>query len=72
MSNDKWLERGKKLQEVGDKMQKTGDKMSSVGTTLTIGITIPILLTIFLGIPGFIVGAIIFIGTLGSVFSKKE
>jgi len=66
------IELGEKMQDAGDSMQKTGDKMSRVGGKLTIGITVPILLTLFLGIPGLIIGIIVFIGTLGSIAGPKQ
>ncbi|GAF63632.1 hypothetical protein BTS2_0523 [Bacillus sp. TS-2] len=45
---NKWEERGEKLEKMGEGMQSAGSNMMGCGCLLTIIITIPILLFIFL------------------------
>lgn len=42
------------------KAEKVGNKISRIGWKLTLGVTIPILLTVFFGVFGLIIGIIIF------------
>ena len=60
-----------KLEEAGKKMQDTGKKMQNMGCALTIMLTIPIVLTVFLGIPGAIIGGVVFLVGAISMFKKK-
>lgn len=55
-----------------EKMNETGKKVQKVGCLLTLIITIPLLLTVFFGIFGFIIGAIIFSLGLVSMFQTKK
>lgn len=60
------------LEETGKKMQETGKKMKGLGCLLTILITVPIILTLFLGPIGLVLGGIIFVvGLVGAFKSKK-
>lgn len=52
-------ETSRKWQERGEKMQETGEKMQRLGCLLTVLLTIPIVLTIFLGPLGLGLGIII-------------
>lgn len=66
------IEMGEKMQDTGSKMQDKGNKMSALGCSMTLGITIPIVLTIFLGPIGFIIGLILFIAMLAGAFNKNK
>jgi hypothetical protein len=55
----------KKLEEVGEKLQK-------IGCLLTLMFTVPIVLTLFFGIPGLIIGIIIAIIGIAGVLGKKK
>ncbi len=54
------------------KIEDAGKKMQSMGCALTILITIPIALTIFLGIPGFVIGSIVAVFGLVGILKKKD
>jgi len=54
------------------KLEETGKKLQNIGCLLTLMFTVPIVLTIFLGIPGLIVGIIIAIIGIAGILSKKE
>jgi len=56
-----WNEVGKKDDDTKEDM---GKKISRIGWKLTVGITVPMILTALFGVLGFIVGAIIFIFTI--------
>lgn len=58
-NKNKWQERAEKFDKVGKNMSKLGGK-------LTLMFTVPILLTIFFGVPGLIIGIVIAIVALGS------
>lgn len=60
------MEDKNKWQERADKFDKVGKSMSKLGRKLTLMFTVPILLTIFFGIPGLIIGIVIAIVVLGS------
>lgn len=67
MDNDnKWQERAEKWNKRAESFDKAGKNMSKLGGKLTIMFTVPVLLTIFLGIPGLIIGIIIAIAVLAS------
>ncbi|WP_042683125.1 hypothetical protein [Anaerosalibacter massiliensis] len=66
------IEMGEKMQDTGSKMQETGDKMSALGCSMTLGITIPIILTIFLGPIGFVIGLILFVAMIAGAFNKNK
>ena len=55
-----------------NKMQQTGEKMQKVGCAMTLLFTIPIILTIFLGIPGLIIGGIVAIAGVVGIFKQKD
>ncbi len=50
----------KSIEDLKNTRQERAKKKSSIGWKLTIGVTLPILLTLFLGIFGLIIGIIIF------------
>ncbi|MFO8059481.1 MAG: hypothetical protein R6U70_02320 [Bacillota bacterium] len=54
-----------------DRLQKTSRKMQQLGCLLTALITVPVLGTLFLGIPGLIMGIII-AGIVLIAQSKKK
>jgi len=54
------------------KLEETGKKLQNIGCILTLMFTVPIVLTIFLGIPGLIIGIIIAIICIAGILSKKE
>lgn len=54
------------------KSDNVSKKLSGIGWKLTLMITVPLLLTIFLGVIGFVIGAVIFIITLVSMFKKNN
>jgi len=58
------------LKQTGKKIEDVGKKLQDLGCLLTVIITIPILLTVFLGPLGFVIGAVIFIVGLWGHFSK--
>lgn len=60
-----------KVEEAGKKIEDFGKKTQQLGCLLTVLITIPILLTVFLGIPGLIIGSIIAILGIVGQFKKK-
>lgn len=52
--------------------KKTGEKMQTLGCLLTLVVTIPLLLTVFLGPVGLIIGAVIAIlVVIGHLVNKK-
>ena len=56
-----------------DKIKQAGEKMQRIGCALTLMITIPLILTIFLGPLGLVIGGIIFfIGLAGMFKSGKK
>ncbi len=59
-----------------NKLRAAGEKMQRLGCMLTVLLTVPILLTLFLGIPGLIIGGLVFVlglaGFLGSGKKKAE
>jgi len=59
----------KKFNEKIDNLSKNFKK---IGCLFTLLITIPIILTIFLGIPGLIIGVILAIIGIGSILKKKN
>ena len=58
-------ERTRKLLEFGEKLRK-------FGTRATLGLTLPIILTIFLGGWGLLIGGLLFLGILGRMFTQKK
>jgi len=54
------------------KVAETGKKLQKIGCALTLMFTIPIILTIFLGIPGLILGIILAVVGIVSLLSKKK
>lgn len=54
------------------KMLELGEKLRRFGFVATIGLTLPILLTIFLGPLGLGIGVFLFIAMIGGLFSKKK
>jgi len=60
-----WEERGKK-------METTGKKIQGLGCLLTMLFTIPIVLTIFLGSFGLVIGIFVAIIGLVGYFKKKD
>ena len=65
-NKNKWLERSERLQKRAEKFDKASKNMSKLGGKLTIMFTVPILLAIFFGVPGLIIGIVIAIVALGS------
>jgi uncharacterized membrane protein len=65
MSQNKWEERAKKMQDVGNKMEKLGKK-------LTLLFTLPIILLFIFGIPGLIIGIVIAVIGIGSMNKKSK
>lgn len=63
---------GNKMKDASEKMKDTGKKMQKMGCLFTVLLTIPIALTIFLGIPGMVIGGIIFFVGLVSAFKSKK
>lgn len=63
---DKWEERAEKWNKRAEQFDKVGKNMSALGIKLTLMFTVPILLTIFFGIPGLIIGIVIALAVLGS------
>lgn len=59
---------GEKLESAGTKLQDVSKKMNRIGNILILCVTIPILLTIFLGTKGLIIGGIVFLIGLGRAF----
>jgi len=55
-----------------DKIKQVGTKMQKLGCFLTLVLTIPIVLTLFLGVPGLIIGGIIAIIAIISFLSQKK
>lgn len=55
-----------KWQERAEKLDKAGKSMSKLGGKLTLMFTVPILLTLFFGVPGLIIGIVIALAVLGS------
>lgn len=49
------------------KAEKIGNKISRIGWKLTFALTIPIILTLFIGVPGLIIGIIV-----AAFFFKKS
>jgi len=54
------------------KLKQTGEKMQQIGCILTLLFTVPIILLIFLGVPGLIVGILIAIIGIIGILSKKK
>ncbi|MDQ0254941.1 putative membrane protein [Evansella vedderi] len=52
------------------KANDAGKKISGIGWKLTLMLTIPLILTVFFGVVGMVIGAIIFLLTLFSLFKK--
>jgi uncharacterized membrane protein len=59
---------GKKLENAGAKMQDVGKKLNRIANILILCVTIPILLTVFLGTTGLIIGGVVFLIGLGRAF----
>lgn len=59
---------GEKLESAGTKLQDVSKKMNRIGNILILCVTIPILLTIFLGTTGLIIGGVVFLIGLGRAF----
>ena len=55
-----------------NKMQQTGEKIQKMGCAMTLLFTIPIVLTIFLGIPGLIIGGIVAIAGVVGMIKQKD
>jgi len=53
------------------KLEETGKKLQKVGCLLTIAVTVPIVLTVLLGVPGLIIGIFIAVVAVVSMLSKK-
>ncbi|MCK9324466.1 MAG: hypothetical protein M0P69_03125 [Bacteroidales bacterium] len=64
-------EAGKNMQDAGKKMQDAGKNIQKTGCALTVMLTIPILLTVFMGLPGAIIGGIIFLAGAAGMMKKK-
>ena len=54
------------------KLEETGKKLEKIGCFLTLVLTVPIVLTIFFGIPGLAIGIIIALITVIGALSKKQ
>ena len=54
------------------KLEETGKKLQKIGCLLTVAITVPIVLTVLLGVPGLIIGIIIAVVAVASMLGKKE
>lgn len=54
-----------------DKLRETGEKMQAIGCLMTIVFSVPLLLIILFGMPGFVVGVIISLVVLWSAIKKK-
>ena len=59
---------GEKLESAGTKLQDVSKKMNRIGNILILCVTIPILLTVFLGTTGLIIGGVVFLIGLGRAF----
>ena len=55
-----------------NKGQVLGEKMQKMGCAMTLLFTIPIILTLFLGIPGIIVGGIVAIAGVVGMMKQKD
>jgi len=51
----------KEEKDMQEKTKELGEKIQSLGCLLTVLFTIPLILTIFLGIPGSIIGFILIV-----------
>ncbi len=56
----------------GEKIEEFGSKMQKAGCALTLIITIPIILTIWIGVIGLIIGCLIAIVGIAAIFSNKD
>lgn len=65
---NKMIEWSKKQKEKTKDIKVSEKKISKMGKFLTLGISVPILLALFLGIPGLIIGVIISIITIVNIF----
>jgi len=54
------------------KIEETGKKLQKIGCLLTLAVTVPIVLTAFLGIPGLVIGIFIALIAVVSMLRKKE
>lgn len=61
-----------KWEKSSEQMQKIGKKVQRIGCLLTVLITIPILLTVFLGPLGLVIGIIVFIWGIVAAFKKPK
>jgi hypothetical protein len=55
-----------------DKTQEIGNKIQRVGKTLTWMLTVPILLTVFFGTVGMVIGGVIFVLVVVGLFAPKK
>jgi len=55
-----------------EKLENLGKNLEKIGCISIFLITIPIILTIFLGIPGLIIGIIVAIIGISSILGKKN
>lgn len=53
-----------------EKFEATGKKVQKVGMWLTVLLTIPILLFVFLGVLGAVIGGVIFLVGMVALFKK--
>ncbi len=61
-----------KVSETSKKLLVLGESIRKWGSKLTFGLTLPILLTIFLGPLGLGIGILLFIGMIVGMFTKKK
>jgi len=54
------------------KIDETGKKLQNIGCFLTLILTVPIVLTFILGVPGLIIGSIIALIAILGALAKKE
>lgn len=64
-------EEGRK-KNTGEKVQDLGNRMQRVGCLLTLLVSVPIILTIILGIPGLIIGGILAILVMVGYFGGSR
>ncbi|WP_350343163.1 hypothetical protein PRVXT_002446 [Proteinivorax tanatarense] len=58
---DKWKKRADRMGEIGEKLQNAGDKMNNCGCLMTVVITIPVILFLFLGPLGLLIALLIIV-----------
>lgn len=63
---------GNKLENAGKKMQNAGEKMQGCGCLLTLVITVPLILSIWLGTAGMVIGGIVALLAIAAYFAKGK